>query len=77
MTIDWRNYDAFGKASRYGGHLRHRHDGGLDHKTALHWVLHHRHGAALRDRLGLPPDESPISWCARRPCTQPTNRTPT
>jgi hypothetical protein len=47
----------FRKASRYGGHLRHRQDGGLDYQTALHWVLHHRHGAALRDRLGLPPDE--------------------
>ena len=45
------------KSSRYGGHLRHRHDGGLDRETALHWVLHHRQGATLRARLGLPPDE--------------------
>lgn len=45
------------KANRYGGHLRYRQDGTLDQQTALHWVLHHRHGAALRDRLNLPPDE--------------------
>jgi hypothetical protein len=73
MTIDWRNYDAFGKASRYGGHLRHRHDGGLDHKTALHWVLHHRHGAALPDRLGLPPDEV-ADLLVRAAAMHPTNK---
>jgi hypothetical protein len=73
MSIDWRNYDAFGKSSRYGGHLRHRHDGGLDHQMALHWVLHHRHGAALRDRLNLPHDKV-ADLLVRAAAMHPTNK---
>lgn len=45
------------KTNRYGGHLRFHHDGSLDRETALHWILHHKNGAALRDRLNLPADE--------------------
>jgi hypothetical protein len=44
-------------SNRYGGHLRFRSGGNLDHATALHWVLHSRAGAAARDRLGLPASE--------------------
>jgi hypothetical protein len=61
------------KSSRYGGHLRHRHDGGLDRETALHWVLHHRHGAALRDRLNLPADEV-ADLLVRAAAMHPTNK---
>jgi hypothetical protein len=45
------------KGSKYGGHLRHRHGGDLDKATAMHWLLHDSHGAAVRDRLGLPAEE--------------------
>ena len=43
--FDYRDYTPLGKRSTYGGHLRHRHDGNLDHDMALHWLLHNRHGA--------------------------------
>ena len=47
----------------------------LTAKTALHWVLHHTHGAALRDRLGLPPDEAGrFAGATRRKCTLPKTR---
>jgi hypothetical protein len=52
-----REYE-FRKASRYGGHLRHRHDGNLDRPVALHWLLHTAPGAAMLNRLNLPPDEA-------------------
>lgn len=45
------------KASKYGGHLRHRQDGDLDKATALHWLLHNRHGAAILDRVDLPAEQ--------------------
>jgi hypothetical protein len=52
-----REYYAVRKGSKYGGHLRHRHDGDLDRATALHWLLHNAHGASLLDRVDLPAEE--------------------
>ena len=54
------------KASKYGGHLRHRTDGNLDKATALHWLLHN----AARSCGAEPPQpcrptKSPICWCER------------
>jgi hypothetical protein len=54
--FDWRDFSDFRKFN-YGGHLRHRHDGNLDRATALHWLLHNRHGAALLRRMNRPADE--------------------
>jgi hypothetical protein len=64
------------KGSPYGGHLRHRHDGNLDHQTALHWVLHDSRGAAVRNRLNLPPGEVAdllVEAAAMRPTEKVSN----
>jgi hypothetical protein len=49
---------ALRKYNRYGGHLRHRPDGNLDRATALHWLLHDSHGAAVLNRVNLSADET-------------------